>query len=126
MDTARSLPLVPRGTLRAAPGLPAAVRGKTVPVECELSEPASVRACVAQLLARSEPLDAIICNAGIMALPKLTLKYGYELQPAQNWDQYRNLAEWFTRGVPNLDEELGPDPAPSTCTPGWGHGAAFR
>ena len=58
----------------------AAVRGKTVPVECELSEPASVRACVAQLLARAEPLDAIICNAGIMALPKLTLKHGYELQ----------------------------------------------
>ena len=24
-------------------------------------------------------------------------KYGYELQPAQTWDQYRDLAEWFTR-----------------------------
>jgi multiple sugar transport system substrate-binding protein len=24
-------------------------------------------------------------------------KYGYDLQPAQNWDQYRDLAEWFTR-----------------------------
>ena len=58
----------------------AAVRGSTVPVECELSEPSSVRAAVATLAARSEPLDAIICNAGIMALPKLTLKHGYELQ----------------------------------------------
>ena len=24
-------------------------------------------------------------------------KYGYELQPAKTWDQYRDLAEWFTR-----------------------------
>jgi len=24
-------------------------------------------------------------------------KFGYELQPAQSWDQYRDLAEWFTR-----------------------------
>jgi multiple sugar transport system substrate-binding protein len=24
-------------------------------------------------------------------------KYGYELQPAETWEQYRDLAEWFTR-----------------------------
>ncbi len=24
-------------------------------------------------------------------------KYGYELAPAKNWDQYRDIAEWFTR-----------------------------
>jgi len=24
-------------------------------------------------------------------------KYGYELQPAKDWDQYRDIAEWFTR-----------------------------
>jgi len=33
-------------------------------------------------------------------------------------EQFDIVAEWFARGVPNLDEELGPDPAPSTCTPG--------
>jgi len=49
-------------------------------VACELSEPASVRACVAAVRAQHEPLDGIICNAGIMALPKLEQKYGYELQ----------------------------------------------
>src|SRR5512145_121132 len=54
----------------------AAVPGKTVPVECELSEPSSVRAAVAQLSARAEPLDAIICNAGIMAMPTLQVKHG--------------------------------------------------
>lgn len=47
---------------------------------CELSEPDSVRACIKSIVARDKPLDAIICNAGIMALPKLEQKLGYELQ----------------------------------------------
>lgn len=54
--------------------------GQTIPVPCELSEPASVRACVAAVRALGTPLDGIIANAGIMALPKLEQKYGYELQ----------------------------------------------
>jgi NAD(P)-dependent dehydrogenase (short-subunit alcohol dehydrogenase family) len=48
-----------------------------IPIACELSEPASVRAAVAAV---EGPLDGIICNAGIMALPKLETKFGYELQ----------------------------------------------
>jgi WW domain-containing oxidoreductase len=56
------------------------VGGETTPVACELSEPASVRACAGQVIGLGRPLDAIICNAGIMALPKLNQKFGYELQ----------------------------------------------
>ena len=56
------------------------VGGETTPVACELSEPSSVRACAARVKALGRPLNAIICNAGIMALPKLTLERGYELQ----------------------------------------------
>ena len=56
------------------------VGGQTVPLACELSDPASVRACVAGVVAAGFRLDAIICNAGIMALPKLKLAHGYELQ----------------------------------------------
>ena len=56
------------------------VGGETTPVACELSEPASVQACAAQVIELGRPLDAIICNAGIMALPKLNQKHGYELQ----------------------------------------------
>ncbi len=56
------------------------VGGETTPVACELSEPASVQACVAAVKALGHPLSAIICNAGIMALPKLHLQHGYELQ----------------------------------------------
>jgi len=51
-----------------------------VPMACELSAPASVRACVAAVKARGQRLDAIICNAGIMGLPKLEQAFGYELQ----------------------------------------------
>ncbi len=54
--------------------------GKAVPLACELSDPQSVRACVAEVKRLGLKLDAIICNAGIMALPKLTKSHGYELQ----------------------------------------------
>lgn len=46
---------------------------------CELADPKSVRACVAKIR-HDGRLDAIICNAGIMALPKLQKAHGYELQ----------------------------------------------
>jgi WW domain-containing oxidoreductase len=58
----------------------AGIAGHIVPVACELADPASVRACVAAVKAMDVTLDAIICNAGIMALPKLETAYGYELQ----------------------------------------------
>jgi NAD(P)-dependent dehydrogenase (short-subunit alcohol dehydrogenase family) len=50
------------------------------PAELELSEPLGVRKLVSSLLEQGQPLDGIICNAGVMALPKLMLKYGVELQ----------------------------------------------
>jgi NAD(P)-dependent dehydrogenase (short-subunit alcohol dehydrogenase family) len=54
--------------------------GKTLPVACELSEPSSIRACVEAVKRDGAPLDAIVCNAGIMALPNLERAHGYELQ----------------------------------------------
>ena len=56
------------------------VPGVIVPLECELSNPASVRACIAALKAEGVKLDGIIANAGIMGLPKLQQAHGYELQ----------------------------------------------
>ena len=58
----------------------AGLTGDFVPLACELSEPASVRACIAAVERGGAPLDAIVCNAGIMAVPKLTQKFGCELQ----------------------------------------------
>jgi WW domain-containing oxidoreductase len=57
-----------------------AVKGKTVPLACELSDPASVRACVEAVKGAGLRLDAVICNAGIMALPRLEQAHGVELQ----------------------------------------------
>ena len=51
------------------------VGGDTLPLACELSDPASIRAAIASI---NEPLDAIIVNAGIMALVDLTLQHGIE------------------------------------------------
>lgn len=59
----------------ACRGLP----GDPVALECELSEAASVRACVKEVAERG-PLDVLLCNAGIMALPKRTIVHGQELQ----------------------------------------------
>jgi len=54
--------------------------GDAVPLACELADPASVRAAVAAVRKLGHPLDGIIANAGIMALPKLRQAHGFELQ----------------------------------------------
>lgn len=54
--------------------------GDVRPLECELSSPASVRACVDTVKREGVRLDGMICNAGIMALPKLQTAHGFELQ----------------------------------------------
>lgn len=54
--------------------------GRAVPMACELSDPKSVRACVAAVKEGGYTLDALIANAGIMALPKLEKAFGIELQ----------------------------------------------
>ena len=58
----------------------AGMPGAPEPIECELSEPKSVRACVEQITRSGVKLDAIVANAGIMALPTLKQAHGYELQ----------------------------------------------
>lgn len=50
------------------------------PVACELSELDSVAACCEEVRGLDCPIDALICNAGIMGLPELRQKYGVEMQ----------------------------------------------
>ena len=50
------------------------------PVACELSDLDSVVACTEEVAALKQPIDVLLCNAGIMALPKLQQKYGLEMQ----------------------------------------------
>lgn len=54
--------------------------GRALGLACELAEPASVRACVDAIVRDGARLDAIVCNAGIMALPRRETAHGLELQ----------------------------------------------
>jgi len=56
------------------------ISGQTTPVVLELSNFESVNACADAIEALKRPIDMLICNAGIMALPDLQLVYGLERQ----------------------------------------------
>jgi len=66
-------------TLEKARGACEALVGEAIPLACELSEPSSVRACVKEA-GEHGPIDVLMCNAGIMALPERTVSHGQELQ----------------------------------------------
>ena len=51
-----------------------------VPVACELSEPDSVRNAVDEIRGLARPIDVLLCNAGIMALPQREIVHGQEKQ----------------------------------------------
>ncbi len=67
-------------TAEKAQSAGAEVGGDTSAFACELSNPESVRSCIQAIQKTGKKLDAIICNAGIMALPNLEKSHGYELQ----------------------------------------------
>jgi WW domain-containing oxidoreductase len=88
LETARVLSL--RGgrilgaarTAEKAMGALTPLGGKAAGLSCELSDPASVRGCVNAVKAalKGSKIDAVICNAGIMALPKREQAFDIELQ----------------------------------------------
>ncbi len=84
LETARVLALRGARVLGTARTLEKAKQtltdSRAVPLECELSDPRSVYACVEAVRASGLRLDAIIANAGIMALPELKQAHGIELQ----------------------------------------------
>jgi WW domain-containing oxidoreductase len=54
--------------------------GETTPIACDLADAASIAGAIAAVKGTGRPLDAIVANAGIMALPKLQTRDGVELQ----------------------------------------------
>ncbi|NNC99406.1 MAG: SDR family oxidoreductase [Gammaproteobacteria bacterium] len=54
--------------------------GNITPMACELSDWESVKDCVEAINDLNIPIDVLLCNAGIMALPKLQLCNGFEQQ----------------------------------------------
>jgi NAD(P)-dependent dehydrogenase (short-subunit alcohol dehydrogenase family) len=67
-------------TLEKAREACATVSGRTTPIALELERWDSVAAAVEQVRALGTPIDMLICNAGIMALPQLEQVYGLEKQ----------------------------------------------
>jgi WW domain-containing oxidoreductase len=65
---------------RARAACATAGAARAVPLACELSDPASVRACAREVERLGARLDAVVCNAGIMALPERRTAHGIELQ----------------------------------------------
>lgn len=63
-----------------AQGAAQKIDGEVIPVACELSDLDGVAACADEINAMRRPIDGLICNAGIMALPELQQKYGLEMQ----------------------------------------------
>lgn len=53
--------------------------GRLIPIECELSSFASIRAAAATIKETVENIDIIILNAGIMAPPLSFTEDGYEV-----------------------------------------------
>lgn len=56
------------------------IDGHITPLACELSNFESVKNCADSIKALQLPIDTLLCNAGIMALPKLELANGFEQQ----------------------------------------------
>jgi NAD(P)-dependent dehydrogenase (short-subunit alcohol dehydrogenase family) len=58
----------------------ASIAGKTTPVVLELTDLDSIASCAKQIRTMATPIDMLICNAGIMALPELEQVDGIERQ----------------------------------------------
>jgi len=67
-------------TMESAKNACAGIQGMTTPAACELSDFSSVVACSNFIQQLNLPLDALICNAGIMELPELEQVNGMEKQ----------------------------------------------
>ncbi len=67
-------------TLEKAEDACSSVTGTTTPIACELTDHDSIRAAAENIGSTFEKLDIVVCNAGIMALPKFEMVYGMEKQ----------------------------------------------
>ena len=67
-------------TIDKATAAASGIDGQVTPMACELSDFDSVKACADAIRGLDIPIDVLLCNAGIMALPKLELANGFEQQ----------------------------------------------
>ncbi len=67
-------------TMEKAKAAAVKIKGRVTPVVCELSDLNSVNACAETVKGMKVPLDALICNAGILGLPERQTIRGIEKQ----------------------------------------------
>jgi NAD(P)-dependent dehydrogenase (short-subunit alcohol dehydrogenase family) len=67
-------------TMQKAADACASVKGKTTPLVVELSDLDSITAATQQIKSTGQPLDILICNAGVMELAELEQVNGIEKQ----------------------------------------------
>ena len=90
LETARVLALrgahvlVTGRTLEKAQAACARLPGRATPLGCELADFDAVAECAGRVRQRGVPLDVLVCNAGLMAPPRLELVRGLEKQFAVN------------------------------------------
>ena len=82
--------------IEGATPLPGCSTGKLELVELDLGSLASVRKLVKSEKARKEPLDILICNAGVMAPPK-------RIETADGFEQQFQVKVCFSRTSTALD-----------------------
>ena len=70
-------------------------------VACDLGDLACVVAAANTVRALGRPLDAIVCNAGVMCPPSLEVRYGVELQFLVNHIGHFLLVNHLLDGVPD-------------------------
>jgi len=78
----RALVLGTARTKEKAAAACATFPGKAIGYSCELSDPSSVRGCVAAVKADGHRLDAIICNAGILRNDEMAQEIPWEIEYA--------------------------------------------
>jgi len=78
IGTARDLGKAGRATGGLDPG------GRLELMEMDLASLKSVRGCADTLIARGDPIDLVICNAGVMACPEGRTEDGFEIQFGTN------------------------------------------
>jgi len=84
VGAARDLAKAETVTVQVRKDAAAANGGSFTLVELDLGNLASVRACTDELLAKAEPFDVVIANAGVMATPFENTVDGFETQFGTN------------------------------------------
>src|SRR5215217_1229508 len=88
-------------TLESAREAGARAGGAFTPVACDLADLDSVEEAIQVIRGLGRPLDAVVANAGIMGPPKLTVRYGVELQFLVNHVGHFALIQGLLDRVPD-------------------------